>query len=214
MNKYFLYSVLTLSISTANSLHAQELASTEAIKEDSQIAEVVVEAPTEVSTEKKADSRSVFFVGVEDLAEKADKGDAKAQVSLANYFLYGTIVDKNEEIAAEYFAKAGDLGDVDAAYNAGVLYQKLDDTVEDSKKLAFKYFKIAANDNINAMYNLGACYVNGIGTRQDLVKAYYCFTKASEKFKETKGILRQLEAALGKDNLDRAKEMLANTDKI
>ena len=47
---------------------------------------------------------------------------------------------------------------------------------------AFEWFqKSAEQDYIHAYHNLGICYVNGIGTKQDVAKAIENYTKAAEK---------------------------------
>ena len=47
---------------------------------------------------------------------------------------------------------------------------------------AFEWFqKSAEQDYIHAYHNLGICYINGIGTKQDVAKAVENYTKAAEK---------------------------------
>ena len=50
------------------------------------------------------------------------------------------------------------------------------------KKKAFQLFKKAADKGyMPALYDLGLCYQNGIGTRKKKVKAFQCYEKAADE---------------------------------
>jgi TPR repeat protein len=43
------------------------------------------------------------------------------------------------------------------------------------------YLKLAKQDHVVAQYNLGVCYRNGIGTRENFCEAFFWFLKAAHQ---------------------------------
>ncbi len=80
--------------------------------------------------------------------------------------------------------------------------------------MIFKYLKQSANENVNAMYYLGVCYANEIGTKRDLIRAYYCFSKSEREIKEAYDALMQIVRSQDDAFLDEADAFLEKTDKI
>jgi len=57
-----------------------------------------------------------------------------------------------------------------------------DESVQDTMKKAFRFFRDAASLNdANGLYNMGTCYARGLGVEQDDKRAYECFKSAAEK---------------------------------
>ena len=63
----------------------------------------------------------------------------------------------------------------------GTMYYKGDGVSIDYEKAFYWVKKAAAQEHINAMYNLGYMYWSGDGTSQDYEKAFYWFSKAAEQ---------------------------------
>ena len=56
----------------------------------------------------------------------------------------------------------------------------LDIEMNNTKEIAFNYFKRAANQgNPSAITNLGICYQNGEGVPKDITKAKQCFEESA-----------------------------------
>ena len=86
---------------------------------------------------------------------------------LANLYLNGKGVTKNEDIAINLLIKTIELGDVDVSDKLALLFYKQEKYIE-----AFKYFQIGVNaKNVDAIYHLGLCYAKGYGVKQDFVMA-------------------------------------------
>ena len=63
----------------------------------------------------------------------------------------------------------------------GTMYYKGDGVSIDYEKAFYWVKKAAAQEHINAMYNLGYMYWGGEGTLEDYEKAFYWFSKAAEQ---------------------------------
>lgn len=102
------------------------------------------------------------------LQSVANKGDIQAQIALAK--LYQTELKDNEN-AAKYWKLAADLGNKEAQYEVGLIYQN-GRGVEINDKTAAHYMELAAKQGIvHALDNLSRRYATGRGVTQDLEKA-------------------------------------------
>lgn len=125
------------------------------------------------------------------LQKAADLGDASAQFNLALLYSKGDLVERN-------FDKAIPLAKAAAAQGHEKAQQLLDNLEEserdewmrqgvecykkgDFQNAAFLFRQSAGAGSAGAAFNLGLCYENGEGVRQDYTKALRWYTKAAER---------------------------------
>jgi TPR repeat protein len=118
--------------------------------------------------------------GLNDLAARAESGDAAAQVALAIQYRDGKGVAKDNTLAMQWAHRAADQGDAAAMDFVGHAYLR-GAIVKRRPEIAFAYFKAAAGQSAQAAFNLGQCYFGAQGTEQDIPKALDWWKKAAEK---------------------------------
>ncbi len=114
--------------------------------------------------------------------EKAAKlGDPKCMQRLAYFLSDGTEnVIADPERSLELNIKAAELGNIDAAYNAGLAFSKGRGT-EVNLQEAMRWFKIAAvSGSPIAQHNLATIYMNSQNSK-DTLEAHYWYLKAAEQ---------------------------------
>ena len=131
--------------------------------------------------------------GEKTLKQRAEAGDAEAQVHLGSAYYAGKGVPQDLQEAANWFRKAAEQGNADAQYNLGVMYHKGEGVLEDDKEAVKWYRKAAEQGDADAQNNLGVMYGFGKGVPQDYVTAYAWYNIAqangNAKAKEWKGIV-------------------------
>lgn len=111
--------------------------------------------------------------------QAALQNDYLAMYNLACMYYFGDGVDKDDAQAFEWFTKASNLGDCEAACRAGGFLEHGIGTAKDAVK-AFDYYEISAKGgSLAGMANLGRCYLEAIGTKQDCAKGLEWLEKAS-----------------------------------
>ena len=104
----------------------------------------------------------------------ADQGHLEAQYHLGLCYECGT--QKDLDKAAHYYKQAADRGFADAQHCLGNLL------VEKNPQDAVRYYEMAANQgHIQARYDVGLCYVNGIGVDKDHGEAVLWFQPAADE---------------------------------
>ena len=102
----------------------------------------------------------------------AEQGDADAQYTLGQMYIYGKGVPEDSAAAFKWNHKAAEQGDLDAQYELGRMYMYGEGVPEDSAA-AFKWHHRAAEQNhIMSQLNVGVLYSQGLGVFEDKVKAY------------------------------------------
>ncbi len=101
----------------------------------------------------------------------ADKGLSEAMYGLGKCYLDGLGVEKDEEQAAKWFGEATRGGFAEA----GRMLLKLD-----PKKAVHIFRKAADAGKKGAMYELGKCYLDGIGVGKDEEEAVAWFQEAAD----------------------------------
>ncbi len=74
-----------------------------------------------------------------------------------------------------------ELGDIEAQYNLGVLYDEGAGVAQDLARAAHWYHKAAEQGFVDAQTNLGIMYLHGQGVVRDLEKAGHWFQQAASK---------------------------------
>lgn len=83
-------------------------------------------------------------VNIEDLRQKAEKGDSVAQTMLGVEYIKGDLVEKDLDKAIEWWKKAAEKGYAEAEYKLGVCYH-FGFGIKKSHKLARYWYEKAAN---------------------------------------------------------------------
>ena len=142
-------------------------------------------------------------IAVELFRKAAESGNAEAQFCLGYLYETGTGVKKNDSKAFEWYKKAANQGYADAQNNAGNLCLK-----KKKHKEAIRFYILAADQecvqarnnlgncdgqavhwfhkaaeqgDADAQYNLGCCYDEGNGVKQDYGQAVHWYRKAAEQ---------------------------------
>jgi TPR repeat protein len=88
-------------------------------------------------------------------------------------------LENNVELSMKLFGIAARLGSVDAQLKLAETYDNDKNRYYDTKK-SFKYYQMAADkDSPHAKYKLAIMYLDGRGTSQNLIQAYYLFKESS-----------------------------------
>lgn len=134
-----------------------------------------------VEQEKKLNYKNAFKA----YQKAAKNGLHQAQMSLGYFYYNGKGVKKNYKKAAYWTETAMNKGyDPIALYNLAQMYRKGHGVVKNYTK-AMKYYRVAANfktnPNVNAQYNLGVIYHEGLMNMDvDLRQAKIYFLKAAK----------------------------------
>lgn len=116
----------------------------------------------------------------EALLEKANAGDAAAQLALAVRYRDGKDAPQDNVAAMQWAHRAADAGNAEAMDFVGLAYLR-GAVVKRNPGLAFGYFKAAAEKSAAAAFNLGQCYFGAQGTEQDCARALAWWQKAAER---------------------------------
>lgn len=118
---------------------------------------------------------------VEEMAVRAEKGDATLQFKLAVRFSEGVDAPQDYMSAAKWFRRAAAQGHVLAQYNFAVLYATGRGVPKDYGQAA-KWFRLAANQgDASAQFHLGRLFAKGKGVPRDDVEAYKWYYLAAEQ---------------------------------
>jgi len=109
-----------------------------------------------------------------DLAQKAAAGgDPQAHTLIGRIHAEGLGVPQSEATAAKWYARAVELGDVEAAFALGVLYARGSPGLERNYAEAARLFEMAAaREHALANYNLGLLFLNGQGRPENPHRAF------------------------------------------
>ncbi|HYH00050.1 MAG TPA: tetratricopeptide repeat protein [Terriglobales bacterium] len=144
------------------------------------------------------------------LKAKAESGDVKAQVALAQAYEKGEGVAQNDELAAKWFRAAADQGDAQAQNELGILYRRGIGVPQDKGQAFEWYARSAAQGYGPGRFNLATCYYNGDGVGISDVLAYSWFRLAAASgSKEAAEAVARMEAELSASKLEEAKLTLA-----
>lgn len=123
------------------------------------------------------------------LIAEAQKGNILAVYDLGRIFSSGLGVDKNLEVAHEYYVKAlAGFNDVESQkpwkyteYRIGKMFASGLGTEQDYQKAA-EWFELSAEKKYKyAQYSLGVLYHRGQGVEQDLGKAFELYLKSAKQ---------------------------------
>ena len=108
------------------------------------------------------------------LLAKANAGDAASQVLVGESYAAGSGVTRDLKLAAEWYRKAADKGDIDGEIHLAALYRDGGKNFpRDMAQAAEWYRKAAEQGNVAAQATLGVLYSIGQGVPRSDVEAYY-----------------------------------------
>ena len=108
------------------------------------------------------------------LLARANAGDMAAQVAVGESYEAGKVVPRDGKLAAEWYQKAADKGDVDGEIHLAALYRDGGkDFPRDMAQAAAWYQKAAEQGDVTAQGMMGTLYSMGQGVEQNYVEAYY-----------------------------------------
>ena len=142
--------------------------------------------------------------GVKWLRKAADQKSAMAQFFLAQCYLSGAGVAKNEAEAFKLCKIAAEAGLPIAQGMLGMMYFNGLGTSKDPTQSAIWFKKAAEWGDSIAMYHLAGMYLEGLGVKKDLTEAYFwaLLAEASEPIDET----REMRAAIAQEASDQQRQ--------
>ncbi len=109
----------------------------------------------------------------------AEEGDPEAQNYIGKMYSKGQGVEKNLELAAEWFQKAANQGHADAQNNLGIAYSKGQGVSKDSVYAMALFRQAAEKNHVDAQNNLGGVLITGQGVTQDIHEGIRWLTAAA-----------------------------------
>ena len=108
------------------------------------------------------------------LLAKATAGDTASQVLLGDCYASGKGVTRDLNLAAEWYRKAADKGDISGEVHLAALYRDGGrDFPRDMTQAAEWYRKAAEQGDVTAQATLGVLYSIGQGVPHNDIEAYY-----------------------------------------
>jgi len=115
-----------------------------------------------------------------EILQKAQKGDAAAQMKVADMYRNGRGVPKDSAEAAKWYRKAAEQGVPKAQTDLGLLYANGEGVPRDYGEAVEWYRKAAEQGDPAAEHGLGIMYHNGFGVDRDDAKANRFFHEAAQ----------------------------------
>jgi len=173
----------------------------------------------------------LFFLGIfclltlvacssefEKTLELAEKGDADAQLTLAEMYKEGENIEKDLKSAHKWYLKSANQGNRVAEFWLGFAYKYGIDGAKQDYKEAAKWFKKGADQGEpHSQYYLGDMYLHGIGVDKNVTAALILYKaaagngneKAINALKEDKDLIAELKVAPAKKLQEKAAFQLA-----
>ena len=108
------------------------------------------------------------------LLAKANGGDAAAQVAVGESYAAGAGVTRDYRLAAEWYQKAADKGNLAGQLHLAALYRDGGEGFDrDMAQAAEWYRKAADQGDVGAQGMMGTLYSTGLGVEQNYAEAYY-----------------------------------------
>jgi TPR repeat protein len=145
---------------------------------------------------------------LQEVIQKANDGDMRAQVDLASRFHVGDGIDKDLVQAAYWYRKLADNGVAEAQLTLGLMYIKGEGLQRDDQQ-ALHWLTLAAEQRLSsAQYLLGVAYDEGHGVKQDNIKAYMWYEISAAMDYENAVAARQaLSSKMTKEEIVKAEQM-------
>ncbi|OCH19045.1 MULTISPECIES: J domain-containing protein [unclassified Aliivibrio] len=120
-----------------------------------------------------------FTTYANSLEEKAELGDARAQVKLAMEYESGTNRPINIDHAIQWYKQAAIQDNTTAQFNLGQIYKNGYGVAQDSKQAIYWFTRAATQNNPPSQFYLGEIYEYGLSGKVDLYNASLWYQIAS-----------------------------------
>jgi TPR repeat protein len=104
---------------------------------------------------------------------KANAGDAPSMLLVARAYAAGSGVDQDDTIAADWYRKAAEMGNIEAEIRMAECYRDGRGVTRDMTQAAAWYRKAAEQGDPSAQGTLGLLYSVGQGVTRDDVEAFF-----------------------------------------
>jgi TPR repeat protein len=118
---------------------------------------------------------------ISDLKQRAEQGDATAQVELGCAYEKGAGVPQDCKEAFEWYRKAAEQGNVIAQINLGFMYQEGKGVSQDCNEAVRWWRKSAEQGDCHGQYFVGSMYAQGKGVPQDNREAVKWWRKSADQ---------------------------------
>ena len=119
-----------------------------------------------------------YGAAISELNTLGDAGNISAQIMLGALYNKGGAIPRNDKMAATWFEKAANQGNVEAQFQLGNLYEN-SQLPKDYKAAANWYLKAAQQDSAKAQARLGVFYAQGLGVTKNPNEAILWSGKAA-----------------------------------
>jgi FOG: TPR repeat, SEL1 subfamily len=145
---------------------------------------------------------------------RANTGDVAAQIYVGDCYADGRGVARSYRLAAEWYTKAADKGDVTAEMKLAALYRDgSKDLPRNMSRAAEWYRKAAEQGEVTAQGTLGTLYFMGQGVARDYLEAYFWLDLAASvsgpKQSQYAANRQMVGIQITADELESAKERVA-----
>jgi TPR repeat protein len=113
------------------------------------------------------------------ITAKANAGDAPSMMLVARAYAAGSGVDQDDTIAADWYRKAAETGNIEAEIRIAECYRDGSGVTRDMAQAATWYRKAAEQGDPAAQATLGVLFSMGQGVSRDDVEAYFWFDLAA-----------------------------------
>ena len=146
---------------------------------------------------------------VTEIQQKAEQGDAEAQVKMGLLYRRGRDVPRDYGQAHDWFQKAAEQGNAEGQNNLGLMFDHGRGVERDFVQARKLYIQAAKQGHANAQYNLALLYTNGQGVPQDDIEAYVWANIAAAQGQSTlaKDLRDKLRRILGPTCISKAQEL-------
>ena len=150
-------------------------------REDGRIVDFVNSEGQSICVSRNAtDDSDAPMIDVDDLQERADAGDAEAQLQLGRCYSTGDFVTRNARTAVQYLKLSAAQSCLDAVEELADCYRAGTGVEQDVGRASELYQEGANQNHASCQSSLGFCYFNGDGVDQDYDDALHWFRAAAE----------------------------------
>ncbi|MGZ8190446.1 MAG: tetratricopeptide repeat protein [Methylococcaceae bacterium] len=132
-----------------------------------------------LSREIKPSAETTAILALNNIRDRADKGDSYAELQMGLHYTNGNGVPRDDKQAFNWFEKAANKNQIEAQYRLGMALLE-GRGIEKNLKTAFYWIEQSAlHGNAKAQLSLGDMYGSGMGVEVSKDKAYLWFSLAA-----------------------------------
>lgn len=135
------------------------------------------------------------------LKDKAEQGDAEAQLALGAAYYNGEGVAEDDKEAVRWYRKAAEQGDAGAQSFLGDAYYDGEGVTKDDAEAVKWWRKAAEQGDAPAQGGLIFAYYNGVGVAKDYVESYKWLNLGGVGHKETSDMRDGIEKMMTREQI-------------